>query len=1269
MRLTEAATLYGAVKSGLPSDPLGVKLSDEDRQYYLKARLYWSCLFREYQSRIGVFVTQDPTNVKDPSDFRDSTYTACELRLKDWQPHTGSPTVIDPYLTPSEISADYAHPDFKGGALAGVNQPNIFTGILVNRNPGPGHAAVLDPRFSALGGFGTTQGMFDNDRSTLINTVSMGRTVTYSVERIGRIGCFWNRAKHVIVYQRTVVPSRQFYLSQEKSKFAGRPLVRKVEEYVEFLQEERIFAKDEVQPPLGACIKGFKCGEKKRFPVNSTWGATVPGQGWKVPLWNPTEAAILPDVYPKPQLFVEVSTPEKTPGSSVDQPTFVTHACQLTQPQEVFFYTSTEADDTADTDHWNPVESVDWVKYPLCVPDTSIYEGGDLTQKPLPEFSIPPGWEPVSFTIEAPPTGVHVTDGIISQNGSPIAANIKTITVNRGGASQTQVIEKLQGLGSYGQGRAAAVAMQNGFADLRALITAQPPNSPASDAVEAIKAKLSDLKNNGTQLAGVATSLLQNASGTVKDALKQAETTIDKQFSANASAVQAKLKDLSAAQTLYWKTEFQRVQDMIQAAATEAANWTEQTRADLLDKTIQSWGSELEQSVGALTPLRSVILSFVRAKNAVAEIQRLLTQISAQASAKDIDLQLRPIAQRFSDMAAGLSREFAALRASIPTLDTTVIRLTLNTDQIQNQFDAILQALGQSLMSNVTATVSEGLSAIKSGCDQLKSALDSLLSASPWKSVDLLSQADLIQKLLKAASLPDLQTQIRNLNAKDLLQSVVGVQTDQIQKSGQALFQQLSSSVNGWMTSQATNISQTLTNLGSLAVDPTKLRALQDSLDQYAATLAATAEAVDQNVRQQIAGLYNAAAPAASSVMQLVRAFGDPPQVPQLTIEPPAVAYVYNWAASKLPITPVLARANQVEQALNALGVNVPAIGLDQALVPPDLSHFDLNKIFSNFAGLQLKNLFSGVKLPTLSEQQFNVTHGWEPQSRRAWLQAVMSVPIPQRLVVFQASSLALCITDSHFNATCRIESDGTTVHQAINGTIGGTLSLEIGDSNSLIKFLESAVVFDDSGKLQFQFHPEKIKLADALQAVSALVNLLSGNSKNGFTYGPTAHGVKCAFALPVPDTSALTSGISGLSFSTSLELAADDQAFDITLGLGISSKDRPFNFAVFILGGCGYVLAGVTYHISTHSFSPIQLELAIGASASLAIALGPISGGVYAQFGIELLNSGSGFRAAAFFQISGHVSLLGMVSIDIVLRLEASYYGGVMQASAGSPW
>ena len=101
----------------------------------------------------------------------------------------------------------------------------------------------------------------------------------------------------------------------------------------------------------------------------------------------------------------------------------------------------------------------------------------------------------------------------------------------------------------------------------------------------------------------------------------------------------------------------------------------------------------------------------------------------------------------------------------------------------------------------------------------------------------------------------------------------------------------------------------------------------------------------------------------------------------------------------------------------------------------------------------------------------------------------------------------------------------------------------------------------------------------------------------------------------------------------------------------------------MFILGGCGYLQAGVAYNVQTGKASP-QLDMAIGCSAGLAIAFGPISGSVYAQFAIELRVANPGFSTGAFFQITGHVSILGIVSVDLVFRLEASYGSGVVTAS-----
>ena len=68
-------------------------------------------------------------------------------------------------------------------------------------------AGILSrPYFSSLGGWGYQKAVYNNGNLTIISDTSMGRTSFYSFEIKGRIAVFWNVAKLVYVYERTVVP-------------------------------------------------------------------------------------------------------------------------------------------------------------------------------------------------------------------------------------------------------------------------------------------------------------------------------------------------------------------------------------------------------------------------------------------------------------------------------------------------------------------------------------------------------------------------------------------------------------------------------------------------------------------------------------------------------------------------------------------------------------------------------------------------------------------------------------------------------------------------------------------------------------------------------------------------------------------------------------------------------------------------------------------------------------------------------------------------------
>jgi hypothetical protein len=173
----------------------------------------------------------------------------------------------------------------QGGVTWGFESRNIFCATLRNEFSTADSAAVSDLDITALGGFGHQQASFDEGRTSIFGDVALGRTYYYKLERVGRVGIFWNKAKHVIVYERSVVPSRQFYQEQgaNDNKSYGIPMLRKVDEYVEILEEDRRFPDDHIltnTSGIGYATPAQRCGcvaacvfqKGARIKVSSAWG-------------------------------------------------------------------------------------------------------------------------------------------------------------------------------------------------------------------------------------------------------------------------------------------------------------------------------------------------------------------------------------------------------------------------------------------------------------------------------------------------------------------------------------------------------------------------------------------------------------------------------------------------------------------------------------------------------------------------------------------------------------------------------------------------------------------------------------------------------------------------------------------------------------------------------------------------------------------------------------------------------------------------------------
>jgi len=191
-------------------------------------------------------------------------------------------------------------------------------------------------------------------------------------------------------------------------------------------------------------------------------------------------------------------------------------------------------------------------------------------------------------------------------------------------------------------------------------------------------------------------------------------------------------------------------------------------------------------------------------------------------------------------------------------------------------------------------------------------------------------------------------------------------------------------------------------------------------------------------------------------------------------------------------------------------------------------------------------------------------------------------------------------------------------------------------------------------------FSPDRVRLQQVLAFLADLMSKF-GFSDKGFSVVISPTGVRSVLDLPLPDVQAGAFGVANLRLGFSLGLRIPDFTIDTTLSVG--SRKAPFTLVVFILGGAGWLELGVSYTPSTGRFVT-TVSIAIFAAASLAIALGPIKGGIYAYFGITVEYAGSNDGSSnlvvgLLLLFRGEVSLLSIVSVSLVLSLEAQYSSG----------
>lgn len=384
------------------------------------------------QNADGAFIKDKGASLKYPILKKDADAT---LPLKEQ-------TLLD-----QKIAAAHDPNGLAGGHNYGFESEAIYKEFFrENFSKGSSSGEIKALALSSLGGWGQQIARFAGDKTVLKSTTAMGRTHFYAVERIGRIGVYWNKAKHVIEYERTVVPAIQFPYQPEH---LGRPLVRKVREYVEILEPTRSYPDFKGNDPTAAGAVLYVTFKSKIIPVLSSWGHDVWGEawervpnttahtlkkgyiGWEVPLWK---LGLDPKVYPKPQIINGLVPPPDFDGESVE--------VNLSEPQNLWFYTDTrefivdhekEIPVTADVYVWPPVLNVDFAD----LPEPEQYNiapaagnSSELLDTPMPDvLAVAPGFERYTFRVDRNEIPSSVAGKYYP--ASAVTGRLRTVTMMR----------------------------------------------------------------------------------------------------------------------------------------------------------------------------------------------------------------------------------------------------------------------------------------------------------------------------------------------------------------------------------------------------------------------------------------------------------------------------------------------------------------------------------------------------------------------------------------------------------------------------------------------------------------------------------------------------------------------------------------------------------------------------------------------------------------------------------------------------------------------
>lgn len=1248
---------------------------------------------------------------------------------------------------PEDLAAYHTDDGLKGGAFWGFDQLEIYREFWRHhRRSSSGE--IADLAFTSLGGYGKQTARFVGDKTTIRSVTSLGRTNDYAVERLGRIAVCWNKAKHVIEYERTAVRSKQF--AEQQPAHAGRVLCRRVREYVEVLEQECTYPDGPGHDPSAPGAVRAAVFRTRIFPVDSSWGRTVyrngKAIGWEIPLWR---EGLDPAVYPKPQVSLHLTPPADADVEVVP--------ADLERPQVLYFFTPIEDKDaggaplTADVRSWPAVASVDYVDQP----DPQIHdiapcagpdaEGMDVRLPGPPE--VPPGFERFTFQVEPSDLPADVAGAYFKD--AKLSGRMRSVTLMRSAPAQTG--EGWWEAGGSETAKAARAALKklivgdeslaavtavtaNGFAtlldDLRA-----GRRSPASVTLNDFRAKATDWLEKGKDaIAGIEgklarepradnfKTLYEETQGSLtlpgkalwREVLEGADGVVERAMAQFEESRAAFL--VAAARLLDRGQRGEPVAELVRQLEERVTAFPVRLQWQLSEAFVLARSHVAGLSKKVVDGIRACIRNEVLDR--LAKIQEETVPEQLEAARERIKADIRAAAGAAAALASKLrtakldqarTRLLAKIEQFRGAAVAAVVDVIDTVDAINGAFAAQLRGLEEELAGAAGEIVGPVETEARASIDAAESALRSVHA----EVVDLMA-APLqvaLDPLRKTAGNLDLGAEKIKQELADGLKGLAGTLREtlvrEIKKllypgtttvfAAVSLLDEVFRGIGSYFASLLEDLGVSgaagaakalFDRLGAATKLADALR--EGDVEAIAEAAGSLAEGINREIGElagQVAELARdveagqAAAQAASDVLRNARSVWDEFAAPGLGFNRRTVEMVVRFDAKRvderLGLTPTVARVKQVVDRLEEMELRVAVVGVADRLLSAGKGHFEeltqshlgnfgFSAVMSAMASLRMPKLFPGLKFPQLASDDLRITHGFDKERLKTWIDAESDIRLDGRKTLLSVGPVQVTVTNARFAGKLRLETDiRGAVKKVARGSMRGDWAISVGGTE-FMTYEDLRITFED-GKLDFDLDPSRMRSPGLLRLmtdVSQTIPFEGGSFNFGMLKdGQMPVGLRADLELGPFGGSGGVSGISNLLFGAFFEvrlLGRKKPEFSLATGFHLGKRESPFDLQVFILGGGGYFDLALSYTPGTGAMA-VDVSLAVHASASLRIDVGWLRGGVAIYLGLEAQyhkrpSTRPAFHASQFVMIEGYVRVVSLVTVHLTLRLACTF-------------